>query len=148
MSKATGLWLSELILAHLEPLASEAVAIAQAQVPWYQELPVPAVQAIFATTYRILAETCASDDITPMQTYVDRVITDRIHSGVPAEGLIAVATLLEGTIHRLINRESTADPLWAAQASRQLMGHTKNLRLLMRGISLRLLMQTEGRLYF
>jgi len=147
MSKATGLWLSELILAHLEPLASEAVAIAQAQVPWYQALSAPAVQAIFATTYRILAETCATDDVTPMQTYVERVIVDRIHSGVPAEALIALATLLEGTIHRLINRESTADPLRAAQASRQLMGHTKNVRMLMSGLNLRLLMQTQGRLY-
>ncbi|MDQ2809461.1 MAG: hypothetical protein M3Z04_21510 [Chloroflexota bacterium] len=147
MSKAVGLWLSDLILAHLDTLASEAVAIAQAQVPWYSTLPAPAVQAVFVTTYQMLAATCAADDVLPMQTYVERVIMDRINNGAPAEGLIALATLLEGTIHRLINREGSADPLRAAHASRRLMDYTKSLRLLMSGINLRLLMQTQGRLY-
>ena len=147
MSKVVGSWLSDLILAHLDSLANEAVAIAQAQVPWYSTLPTPAVHRIFVTTYQMLAATCAADDVLPMQIYVERVIEDRISSGAPAEGLIALATLLEGTIHRLINRESTADPLRAAQASRQLMSYTKSLRMLMSGINLRLLIKTQGRLY-
>ncbi len=146
MSKAGGLWLSDLILTHLDSLATEAVAIAQAQVPWYQTLPMSVALEIFVNTYRALAETCAADDVEPMRTYVSQVIEDRIRGGAPAEGLIALATLLEGTIHRLINRESSADPLWAAQVSRQLMGQTKSIRMLMSGINLRLATQPRDRL--
>lgn len=147
MAKTVGLWLSELILAHLDTLAAEAVAMAQAQVPWYSTLPAPAVHTVFVNTFQALAATCAAEDVGPMRTYVERVVVDRLNNGAPAEGLIALATLLEGTIHRLINRDGSGDPLRAAQASRQLMAYTKSLRMLMSGINLRLLIQTQGRLY-
>ena len=139
MENATGEWLAALILDHLDLLAAAATATALAQVPWYQTFPPAAVREMFRQSYRALAQVFPTHDITPMRRYVEEVITERLRSGAPAEGLIAVATILEDEVHRLIERESRDDPRRAADAARQLMAVTKNMRMIMSGINLRLL---------
>jgi len=139
MENATGEWLAALILDHLDLLAAEATATALAQVPWYQTFPPAAVREMFRESYRALAQVFPTHDITPMRNYVEEVITERLRSGAPAEGLIAVATILEDEIHRLIERDSRDNPRRGADAARQLMAVTKNMRMIMSGINLRLL---------
>jgi hypothetical protein len=140
MPNTHGHWVSELIKANLDELATEAVTLAQAQVTLYSRLSTEVVKDMFTTTYRALADTLDSGSIEPMRAHMEVVIPSRIQSGASAESLIALATLLEGTVHRLILREQP-DPLVAAEASRSLMAQTKNARLILTGINLRLLTQ-------
>lgn len=142
MPNIIGHWVAELIRINLDELATEAVTLAQNQVALYNRLPTEVVKDIFATTFRALADTLDSGTIEPMRAHMEVVIPSRIQSGASAESLIALATLLEGTVHRLILREQP-DPMVAAEASRSLMAQTKNARLILTGINLRLLTQSR-----
>ncbi|HMA33042.1 MAG TPA: hypothetical protein VKY74_01075 [Chloroflexia bacterium] len=144
MENPTGIWLSELILTHADRLALQAVVAACAQVPWYRQFPPDVLQGTFVSTYQTLAQVFPTLDITPMRVYMDRVIVERIRAGAPAESLMAVASLLESGVHALIDQQPAPGAARAAEAHRLTLAITKNLRLILSGINLRLLTDQSG----
>jgi hypothetical protein len=94
---------------------------------------------MLATSYTMLAQTLLTGDITPMRTHMEQAITERLSQGAPVEGILQLSTLLEAGVRDLILRETTADPTRVAAAERLLVMTSKNLRLIISGINLRLL---------
>lgn len=139
MDVPTGTWLSQLILAHLDPLAAQAVTTAQAQVPWYREIGRDRLHTVFKAAYATLATIFPANDLTPMRQYMEQVIAERLQQGAPAEGLIHVATILEAGVLALIDQEREAAPQHTVAATRQMQVATKNLLLIISGINLRVL---------
>jgi hypothetical protein len=139
METLAGAWLSDLIRSNLISLAVNATTVARAQVPWYRNVPPEQLQGLLATSYTMLAQTLLTGDITPMRAYMERAITERLSQGAPVEGILQLSTLLEAGVRDLILRETTADPTRVAAAERLLVMTSKNLRLIISGINLRLL---------
>ena len=74
-----------------------------------------------------------------MRAHMEQAITERLRQGAPVEGILQLSTLLEAGITDLIHRETQADPVRVASAERLLVMTSKNLRLIISGINLRLL---------
>jgi len=139
METLAGAWLSDLIRANLPGLTDYAVTVARAQVPWYRTVPPEQLQGMFATTFRMLAQTLLTGDIAPMRGHMEQAITERLSQGAPVEGILQLSTLLEAGIRDLIRQQQGADPQRVAGAERLLVMTCKNLRLIISGINLRLL---------
>ena len=139
MDLSTGNWLAALISTNADHLARLAVMTARAQVPWYRSIDPDRLQVLFVRAYQALAQTFSSGELTPLRSYIDQVIPQRLRDGAPAEGLIQVATLLEAGVQQLIAQERATDPVRATAAERQLSTVVKSMRLLISGINLRLL---------
>ena len=139
METLAGAWLSDLIRANLPSLVAYATTVARAQVPWYRNLPPEQLEVMFTTTYRMLAQTLLTGDIGPMRGHMEQAITERLLQGAPVEGILQLATLLEVGVHDLMARQVGADPDRVAGAERLLVMTSKNLRLIISGINLRLL---------
>jgi hypothetical protein len=139
METLAGAWLSDLIRSNLTSLAVNATTVARAQVPWYRNVPPEQLRGMLATSYTMLAQTLLSGDITPMRTHMEQVITERLSQGAPVEGILHLSTLLEAGVTDLIHRDPQVDPARVAAAERLLVMTSKNLRLIISGINLRLL---------
>jgi hypothetical protein len=139
METLAGAWLSDLIRANLSSLTEYATTVARAQVPWYRSVPPEQLQGMFATTYQILAQTLLSGDIAPMRGHMEQAITERLRQGAPVEDILQLSTLLEAGVADLIRHQPGADPQRVAGAERLLVMTSKNMRLIISGINLRLL---------
>ena len=132
-------WLADLILAHLSQLTAQATAHARAQVPWYQAQPEARIHNLLAGDYRALAVALRANDIPGLRVHVERVTQDCIRSGAPAIELIQVAELVEAEVRILIEADLTENSALAADAMRRMQTLTKNIRMIISAINLRLL---------
>lgn len=139
METLAGAWLSDLIRANLIGLVDYAVTVARAQVPWYRDVPPEQLEGMFTVSYRMLAQTLLTGDINPMRAHMEQVITERLRQGAPVEGILQLSTLLEVGVRDLMERQVGAEPARVAGAERLLVTTSKNLRLIISGINLRLL---------
>src|SRR4051794_37699824 len=138
--------LAQLIRTHSTQLTRRAVEQARAQVPWYRTLPPDAVQQMFAQDYQALAQALQSNDVAPLRAYVEQMGEERIHSGASAESMIAVATLIEESVRWLIDQELATYPAEARDATRRVQTLTKNIRMILSGINLRLVINARPRM--
>ncbi len=139
METLSGAWLSDLIRSNLTSLTTYAVTVARAQVPWYRTVPPEQLEVMFTTSYRVLAQTLLTGDISPMRGHMEQAITERLRQGAPVEGILQLSTLLEVGVRDMMARQAGADPDRIAGAERLLVMTSKNLRLIISGINLRLL---------
>jgi hypothetical protein len=135
--------LAQLILANHGALTERAVEQARAQVPWHRTLAPGPLHRMFTQDYRALAEMLESNDTAALRAYVIQTGEQRIQMGAPAESLIAGATLIEENVRWLIDRELAADPAVAREATRRVQIATKNIRMILSGINLRLLVNAR-----
>jgi hypothetical protein len=138
-----GATLAELIRSHNDALTERTVEQACAQIPWYRTLSAGAIRRMFKQDYQALAQMLESNDTATLRAYVNQTGEQRIKLGAPAESLIAVATLIEENVRRLIDRELKADPALARDATRRVQIITKNIRMILSGINLRLIVDAH-----
>lgn len=139
METLAGAWLADLIRSNLFSLSESAMTVARAQVPWYHNVPPEQLQTMFSTTYWMLGQTLLTGDISPMRGHMEQAITERLRQGAPVEGILQLSTLLEAGVIELIHHQQGVEPLRVASAERLLVMTSKNLRLIISGINLRLL---------
>src|SRR5690348_9190273 len=132
-----GLMLAQLIRTQSAGLIERTVEQACAQVPWYRTLAPDAIQRMFTQDYQALAQVLESNDNAALRVYVVETGEQRLETGAPAESLIAVATLIEENVRRLIDRELASDPTAIHDATRRVQIVTKNIRMILSGINLR-----------
>ncbi|HMA34538.1 MAG TPA: hypothetical protein VKY74_08655 [Chloroflexia bacterium] len=132
---------AELVVAHLESLVARTLPAACSQVPWYRSLPAAVLQEMFRHDYEALAAMLASNDMAALRAYVEQTGIERIGKGASAPALIAAAALLENEVSQLIAVEMAPDHASAIAATRRVQLITKNVRMILSGINLRLLTQ-------
>lgn len=137
--------LAQLMLTHSALLIHRTVEQARAQVPWYRTLPPETLQRMFARDYQALAQALQSSDITVLRAYVEQMGEERILMGATAESIIAVMTLIEESMRWLIDRELAAYPTEARDATRRVQTITKNIRMILSGLNLRLVINARPR---
>ena len=70
MDQSTGLWLARLMRANMDELAIEVTADARRRVPVYAAMPTQELHAAFIASFRTVAETFATGDLTPMRDHL------------------------------------------------------------------------------
>jgi hypothetical protein len=133
---------AELIEAHLDQLLEQTGLHVADQVPWYHDLPQLSQNALFRQDYQALIRMLLTDDIAALRTYLDQAIPARLNRGAPATGLITAAGLMEIELGQLVAAEMADDPARAADTMRRVASVIKNMRMIISGINLRLLMQS------
>lgn len=129
--------LPQLILNHCSQLTCRTAEQARAQVPWYRSLPPDTLDRMVSEDYQRLAQTLQSNDLYALRTYIEQTGQERLQMGAPAESLIAVATLMEANVRRLIDTEWAIYPLLAHDATRRMQATTRNIGMILRGLNLR-----------
>ena len=122
-----------------EMLVAWAAARANAQIPFYCELPSTAVEQMFRDDFQAIAAVLDAPDLVQLRSYVEASTTQRIVAGAPATVLIAGATLLEDGVRYLIESDSDLDTVAPTEAMRRVQMVVKNMRMIVSGINLRLL---------
>ncbi len=135
-------WAARLIDSHRDALTERALDLARAQIPWYHSQSPDTLRRMFSDDYRALAQVLRTNDTAALRTHIEQVATECIHRGAPAAGLIAMASLLEESVRALIEREA-ANPAVAAEATRRVQVITKNISMILSGVNLRLLTQSQ-----
>ena len=144
-SNQEGLTLAQLIRTQSAVLIEHTVEQACAQVPWYRTLPPEALHRMFNQDYQALARVLESNDTAALRVYVVETGEQRLQTGAPAESLIAVATLIEENVRRLVDRELAGDPTAAHDATRRVQIVTRNIRMILSGINLRMVINARPR---
>ena len=129
--------LPQLILNHCAQLTHRTAEQARAQVPWYRNLAPDALDRMFTGDYQRLAQTLQTNDMVALRTYVEQTGQERLQMGAPAESLIAVATLMEENVRRLIDMELATNPMIARDATRRVQSTIRNIRMILSGLNLR-----------
>ena len=141
MDQSTGLWLARLMRAHMDDLATEVTADARRHVPVYAAMPGEDLHAAFITSFRTVAETFATGDLTPMRDHLRAIVEERIRSGASATSLIDVVSCTRAAIDRLIDREGGAAEDRKAEAKRLSASVFNNMRMIFSEANLRALTQ-------
>ncbi|HMA36472.1 MAG TPA: hypothetical protein VKY74_18590 [Chloroflexia bacterium] len=134
MDLPQAIWLADLMLAHVDLLAAELTTAARGKMAVYRSMEPAVVQAIFVVFYRVLAHALAAGDVTPLQTYLGRVVGDRLRDGATLAGFMYLVTSAQTSVRTLINREYAADPVLLATLLPQLPTLFEDLRQVIRDI--------------
>ena len=143
MDQSTGLWLARLMRANMDELAIEVTADARRRVPVYAAMPTQELHAAFIVSFRTVAETFATGDLTPMRDHLRAIVEERIRTGASATSLIEVISCTRTAIDHLIDRESSAGPDRKAEAKRLSASVFNNMRLIFSEANLRALTQPQ-----
>jgi hypothetical protein len=137
---------ADLLVEHIH--AERAALVAQttqrlrAEVPWFQRLPVEGVRVLVEEDIGTLDHLLTMPDARTARNLVAEAGLLRLRSGAPATDLIAAASLLGEEIEALILQAFT-DPVAANAASRRLQSATRNIRMILSGVNLQMLMVTD-----
>jgi hypothetical protein len=137
--------LAQLMFTHDALLIHRTVEQAQAQVPWYRTLAPDTLHRMFVRDYQALVQALQSNDSSTLRTYVEQMGEERIVMGATAENLIASVTLIEESVRWLIDRELAPYPVAARDATRRVQTITKNIRMILSGINLRMVINARPR---
>jgi hypothetical protein len=135
----TRTWLANLLLAHIDELATRLADASRRDIPLYAAMDPAVVHQLYVQLYRVIAQSFAEASITPMRTHLTQVTATRMRDGAAAVAIIMLAAISRDEMQRFIDREAAGDPVRAAEATRLATTLNNNVRLIMSEINLRLL---------
>lgn len=138
MDPPIGIWLSDLILRHLDELAAGLTDDARRQIAPYRTMEREVVHTLFVALYRVVAQSFAQEDVTPLRTYLEHVVAGRMRDGASGAGLIQLAGKSQARVLALIERETAADPARRAAAVPVFQAFDDEVRRTLRTLQARL----------
>lgn len=134
---------TDLLLAQIQAerpaLVSQTTERLRVEVPWFQRLPAAIITGWIEEDIAALNQLLTAPDGRAARQQVTAIGSARIRAGAPATDLIAAASILAEEVQALILR-AFDDPSTAGAASRRLQSATKNIRMILSGVNLQMLM--------